>query len=514
VAVALFTALTVVAVFTMPPGLFFGLAIVALIAFVALRRTAATRAARPTASGDRTLSSVQQMRLLASAMTEHSLKLLPTPRLLLLLLSSAPFFAASGTVPALLFVGLLLLVTAVALFVADVRISPHPADFEVERIHDAKLSQWTDNRVEIVVRSRAARAVDVQVHDEPPRRFSVETGKRVLTAHLKERGQVTLAYHVRPSRRGDYAFGDLNLRWNSALGLFAFQMTCAAETPVKVYPNLLNMQQYKALIRRGQTVQMGLRSARYYGEGSEFGQLRDYLPDDDYRRISWKATARRGKPITVEFQAERSQNIMFLIDVGRQMMARGSADVMSRIDHVVNAVLLLSHVATSKGDRVGVLTFTDQVSRYLPPRPGRGQFYRIMEMLYGVEAQPIDPDYARALGYLRAQRQRRSLVVLFTELRSSEQAPLLISHLSALYPNHLPLCVTLGDRAVLAISRRALHSVRDVYERVVAEWLLDERQVWLDELNRRGVLTLDVLPGELTSAVINKYLEIKGRSRI
>ncbi len=442
------------------------------------------------------------------------MKLIPTPRLLLLLLAAAPFFAASGTIPTLFFVGLILLIATIALVIADVRISPHPADFEVERVHDIKLSQWANNRIEVVVRSRAARAVDVQVRDEPPVRFTVEAGKRILTAHLKEREQVTLAYHVRPPRRGDYAFGDLNLRWSSALGLFIFQMTCAAEMPVKVYPNLLNLRQCEPLIRRRQADQMGLRIARYYGEGSEFGQLRDYLPDDDYRRISWKATARRGKPITVEFQAERSQNIMFLIDVGRQMMARGSADVMSRIDYVVNAVLLLSYVATSKGDRVGVLTFADEVSRYLPPRPGRGQFYRIMEMLYGVQAQPIEPNYARALGYLRTQHRRRALVVLFTELSRSEQAPALISHLSALYPNHLPLCVTLNDQAMLAISKRALNSVRDVYEQVVAEWLLDERQVWLDELNRRGVLTLDVTAGELTSAVINKYLEIKGRSRI
>ncbi len=511
VGVILLVVLTVLAVFTLPPALFFFLAIAALVILLALRKNQRTA---PTVSSAGTPSLFEQMRLLASATDEHSLKLLPTPRMLLLLLAPAPFFAASRVIPTLFFVGLILLVAAIALLIADVRISPHPADFKVERVHDVKLSQWANNRIEIIVRSRAARAVDVQVRDEPPLRFTIETGKRILTTHLKERGQATLTYHVSPSRRGDYVFGDLNLRWSSALGLLTFQMTCAAETPVKVYPNLLNMHQYKSLIRRGQTDQIGLRSARYYGEGSEFGQLRDYLPDDDYRRISWKATARRGKPITVEFQAERSQNIVFLIDVGRQMMARGSADVMSRIDYVVNAVLLLSYVATSKGDRVGVLTFADKVSRYLPPRPGHGQFYRIMEMLYGVEAQPTEPDYARAIGYLRTQHRRRSLVVLFTELSRSEQAPVLISHLSALYPNHLPLCVTLNDRAMLAIARRTLHSERDVYERVVAEWLLDERQVWLDELRRRGVLTLDVTAGDLTSAVVNKYLEIKGRSRI
>jgi uncharacterized protein (DUF58 family) len=515
VGVVLLSLSTVVAVFAMPPALFLGLAVAALVAFLALRKKgASTQGTGPTAFSTRTLSFLRQIGFLASATPERSARLIPTPRLLLLLLSPAPFLAVSGAIPALLYVGLGLLIATMALVVADMRISPHPADFAVERVHDDKFSQWAKNRVEVIVRSRAAHAVDVQVRDEPPVQFAVETSEHIFRTHLEEHGQVALVYPIYPPRRGDYAFGNLNLRWTSALGLLIFQATCAAETPVKVYPNLFNMRQYESLIRRRQAEQIGLRIARYYGEGSEFGQLRDYLPDDDYRRISWKATARRGRPITVEFQAERNQNIMLLIDAGQRMMARGSADVMSRIDYVVNAVLLISYIAASKGDRVGVLTFADEVLRYLPPRSGHGQFCRIMEMLYGVEAQPIEPNYARALGYLRTQRQKRSLIVLFTEISSSEQAPLLIPHLSALYPHHLPLCVTLNDRALLAISRRKLGSVRDVYERVAAEWLLDDRQIWLDELNRHGVLTLDVLSGELTPAVINKYLEIKGQSRI
>ena len=138
----------------------------------------------------------------------------------------------------------------------------------------------------------------------------------------------------------------------------------------------------------------------------------------------------------------------------------------------------------------------------------------MMEALYAVQAQPVDVDYARAFGYLRAQRQRRSLIILFTEPRSSEAAQTLISNLSAFYPHHLPLCIMFNDPAVLTAARRTPHNTRSVYERAVAEQQLDERRVWIDTLKRRGVSTMEVPPTGLQTAVINKYLEIKGRSRI
>jgi uncharacterized protein (DUF58 family) len=261
-------------------------------------------------------------------------------------------------------------------------------------------------------------------------------------------------------------------------------------------------------------MQLGVRPARQFGEGSEFEQLRDYVPDDDYRRICWKATAKHGKPITIEYQVERSQNVLFLIDVSRQMMTHGSPSLLSRLDHVVNAVLMLGYIATRKGDRVGSLVFADEVLSYMSPRPGRGQLYRIVEQLYGIQAQPTKADYGLALSYLRAQRQRRSLIVLFTEPSHAEAAETLITNLGAFYPHHLPLCIMLYDPAALAAVKRMPYDARTVYERAIAEQRFDERRVWLDTLKQRGVSTLDVSPAELMTSAINKYLEIKGRSRI
>ena len=202
-----------------------------------------------------------------------------------------------------------------------------------------------------------------------------------MEGHVAPRGTWEFIYHVRPLRRGDYQFGDLSLRWLGPLGLVIRQANVDAKEPVKVYPNLLDVRRYDLLLRRNRLQEMGLRTTRQFGEGTEFERLREYLPDDEYRRINWKATARRNFPVTTEYQTERSQQVIAVLDAGR-MMQSPVADI-AKLDYVVNAVLLLTYVATGKGDRVGMLSFADDVMHYLSPRQGRGQFYRMLELLYG-----------------------------------------------------------------------------------------------------------------------------------
>lgn len=437
--------------------------------------------------------------------------MLLTRRSLLLLLFAAVPIALSALAQTLLYVALAYIALVGVMLGIDALISPRPRDFELTRRCDNRLSLGAMNRIEIDVRSLSRLRVPVWVRDEPPAIFTVDAV--VLPATLAPRAQVTVSYHARPPRRGDYEFGDLNLRWQSALGLIVRQASYPARAGVKVYPNLLEVRKYELLVRRGQAQELGLRLNRRFGEGTEFERLREYLPDDEYRRIDWKATARRNKPITREFQTERSQTIMAVIDAGRMM--RSPVGDMAILDYVVNAVLLFSFVAVRRGDKVGLLTFADDIGIYLAPRQGQGQFYKMLEALYGIQSQPVEANYARALSFLSVRNKRRSLVVLFTDLSGgmpSQQA--LSTHLTRLYPRHLPLCVTVSDPA---LTRTAALYPRDsvaVYERAVAEQMLDDRQRLIESLARRGAMVLDVPAEKLTAAVINKYLELKGRALI
>jgi uncharacterized protein (DUF58 family) len=256
-------------------------------------------------------------------------------------------------------------------------------------------------------------------------------------------------------------------------------------------------------------MELGLRAARVYGQGSEFERLREYNPDDEFRRINWKATARRGRPIAAEYETERSQYVISVIDSGRLM--RPPIGDLAKLDYVINTSLLLSYVATLKGDHVGMLTFADDVRTYLGARRGKGQFYRMLEALYNVQFEQVESDYARALSYLAARNKRRSLVVVFTDLVTLDAAKPLIAHMGRLARHHLPLCVTISDPNITDLAAQAPDHSRAVYQRAVAEMLLDERRVVLDTLQRSGVLTLDVPADQLSVSLINKYLELKGR---
>jgi uncharacterized protein (DUF58 family) len=430
-----------------------------------------------------------------------------TTRGILLLLLAAPIMATATWAPMLEWAAGLYALACLGLFVLDWRAAESISRFDVWREHDTRLSLAAENPVRLFVRNQGRRPASLWLRDEPPDAFQVET---YILAGQAGPGQTWRGvYRVRPPRRGDYEFGDLNLRWLGPLGLVVRQARVEAAGPVKVYPNLLDVRRYDLLLRRSRLQELGLRQARMFGEGTEFERLRDYLPDDEYRRINWKATARRHRPVTTEYQTERSQNVVVVLDIGRLMQSPVAQ--IAKLDYVINAALLLAYVATGKGDRVGMMTFADDVGHFLSPRQGRGQFYRMLELLYRIEAQPVEPDYRRALSYLAAKQRKRALIVIFTELSGGTAMQTLVSHVSILARRCLPMVVTISDPDVFAAARGHPQDSLAVYQRAAAVQLLDERRLALDSLRRQGVLTLDVPANQLSLAVINRYLQLKGK---
>jgi uncharacterized protein (DUF58 family) len=433
-----------------------------------------------------------------------------TIRGVLLLLLAAPILAAATFAPTLQWVALAYGLLVLALFILDARLAGPIGRFDLLREHDTKLSLGVDNPIHLSVRHRGQRPVTMWLRDEPPEAFTI--ANRILSGVVAPRETWQGMYHVRPLRRGDYRFGDLNLRWRGPLGFVIRQGKVPSAGPVKVYPNLLDVRRYDLLLRQNRLQELGLRHTRVYGEGTEFERLREYLPDDEYRRIDWKATARRHRPVTVEYQTERSQNVVAVLDTGRMMQSPVAH--IAKLDYVVNAVLLLAYVATGKGDKVGMMTFADDVGQFLSPHQGRGQFYRMLELLYAVEAEPVEPDYRRALAYLALKQRKRSLVVIFTDLSGGLSMQSLVSHVAVLTRRSLPLVVTISDPDVHAAARQRPDNSLSAYQRAAAAQLLDERKVALDTLQRQGVHTLDVPANQLSIAVINRYLELKGRTML
>jgi uncharacterized protein (DUF58 family) len=437
------------------------------------------------------------------------------------------FYALALGVPTLLlldgiFTPLALISGGVLLWLLwfDRRMAGDAGQFRIERLHDQKLSLGASNRIGLRVTSRARQPLEIIVRDEAPLLF-VGALEAVCQALIQPGETLDLDYHVRPLKRGDFHFGQINIRWYSPLRLFIRQAVFPGGADVKVYPNLHEIRKYDLLARRDQLAEMGLKNVRLIGEGTTFESLRDYTPDDPYRSINWKATARRGKPISMEYEPERSQRIVIALDVGRMMRSPiriddpdGVSWNVSKVDFVLNSVLLFSYVATLKGDHVGLLVFADQVQSYYPPERGSAHFQKLLEAMYALESQPVEADYGHALTFLTTQNKKRSLVVVFTDLSGDRASESLITNIPRLMPRHLPLVVTIRDPVLDDVISRPLHDSDAVYQRAVAEQLVDERRLLLDHLQQRGVLTLDVAAEHLTMAVVNRYLQIKAKALI
>ena len=455
--------------------------------------------------------------------------MIPTVRLLLLLLAAAPIAAFGG--PAVLVAVALVLVVLLAAAV-DAWLATDTRRLKITRDVTEKLSlgAWNPVRLTVEGASPLGRRVSLLLRDQPPTEWRADVAGPLFSLTLPPGGAETRDYHVLPPQRGDYVFGELFARADGPLGLVRRQWRVVASArPVRVYPNLRDLRKYDLVVRRGLQVQPGARAVRVAGASTEFERVREYLPDDEFRRVNWKATARRGQPMVNQFEAERSQNLVILLDAGRLMAARadqpqpsesdallaGDSSVgLSKLDYALNSALLLAYVASLRADRVALLAYTDEVRTFVPPTRGRGALLAMVQALYNLRAEPVEPDHRRAFDFLASRSLRRSLVVLFTDLADRESSAGLVASVLRAARHHLVVCVTLGDPNVRRPALRRPEDGPSLYEKMVAQQLLDERAATLATLAQCGVLSLDTDADHLSPQLINTYLELKQRGRI
>ncbi len=429
--------------------------------------------------------------------------------LVLLALGVVPL-ALSGVLPAALALGLVYLAALVAAGLTDFFTTPAASSIEIERRVDDKLSLGAQNKVELCLRNRGRTGVSLSLRDEPPHQFTSVGNTRSLS--LKPRETCEIDYHLTPHARGDYRFGDIFVRVDGPFGLVTRQYRYPAASDVKVYPNLIDLRKMELMIRRGRTIETGARKMKLFGRGTEFESLRDYVPDDEFRQVDWKASARRGRLTSRQYQVERSQNVIILLDAGRTMSVR--VEDMTKLDYAINAALMLAYVAASGDDKVGMLSFSDKIGAFLPPGKGRAQALAIMSSLYNVPLTTEESDYAGAFLYLARRWRKRSLVVVFTDLLDPESSRQVIMNLNSLASTHLCMCVAISDSSVLSSARAVPGEMLELYEKAAAVEVLRDRALAIAELEQAGVVVVDSEPGTLSPAVVNRYLEVKTHVRL
>ncbi len=394
--------------------------------------------------------------------------------------------------------------------VRDARRLPGPGRYAASRQVPRPLSLGAEQSVLVGISCPGAAGLRCAVADHVPPELGAWP-RRVAGAFDPD-GQAILEYRTRPPRRGAYALPALDVRvWREG-GWWSRQVRLPVADEAAVYPDVQAIRRWQLSLRRGVRPLQGQRRARPPGAATAPAGLRDYLPGDDVRRIHWKATARRDHPVTTELEAERGQQVIVAVDCGRLMTA--PAGHLSKLDHAVNAALLLAWAAQAQGDRVGLLTFDEQVQAFLAPRRGIRQVHRVNEVLYRVQPVYAEPDFAAAFAYLAHQVRGRSLVVVLTDVLDPAASADLVAHGLRLGARHRLLVVAMTDPEVGAALGRPPARTGDVYRWAAAEELQAARRRAFETLQRGGVQCLDVEAGRLSPALVERYLELKERGLI
>jgi uncharacterized protein (DUF58 family) len=391
------------------------------------------------------------------------------------------------------------------LVITDAALARQYRKLRVSRQRPASLSVGIQNEVVVLLENTGPRRLHVVVRDEPPAAFTAEPS--LLEATIPAHAWVRLPYRLLPTDRGNFTFGDLHVRLRGPLGLAWRDRTVPAADKVQVYPNLLEVRRYEAMMRSTLVRTGGYHIKRMPGAGREFSHFRDYTVDDDYRAINWKATARRAKPITSVFESEHSQDIIFCLDIGRMMAAR--VGTLSKLDHAINAVLMLTHVSQRFQDNLGLLVFSHQVHHYLPPTKGRAQYAQFLKALYSVKPELAYVNYREAFEYLIARHPKRALTMVFTDLLDTVVSAEYRDAVQLLQRFHLPLTLAVADVPLQILAARAPATPDEMYDILVARDLLHGRAELLMSLERQGVMVVDTVPERLTIDAVNRYLTLK-----
>ena len=381
---------------------------------------------------------------------------------------------------------------------------------EIERLLPATLALGVPLEVRLRVRNASRGAIVVEAYDHYPEAFECRgLPRRVALAA----GQwAELSYEARPVARGETRFSAIEVRLLSPLRLWQVARRTGAQSVVRVYPNFRALARYTLLATDNRLSQIGVLQVRRRGEGMEFHQLREYRQGDPPRAVDWKATARSGKLISREYEEEKDQRVLLVVDCGRRMAAKDDAAdrealPLSHFDHTLNAALLLAHVALRQGDAVGMMTMGG-VSRYCEPRKSVAALHALLNQAYDIEPTLAMPDYELAASQLMRRVRRRALVIVLTNLRDEDDASLLPA-LRLLRSRHLVVLASLRE----AIVSRALVTRVDTFERAVthaaaADYLERRRRVF-SRIENTGAITLDVEPARLPIALVNRYLGLK-----
>jgi uncharacterized protein (DUF58 family) len=375
------------------------------------------------------------------------------------------------------------------------------------RITPEKLSNGDENPVRIAIRNYFTFPVLVKIIDEIPFQFQVRNFE--IKRKIKASSEEHINYNLRPTERGEYSFGNLNIYVSSPLRLIAKRFIFDGGQKVPTYPSFIQLRKYDLMAFSNNLHPYGLKKIRRIGHTMEFEQIKEYIQGDDIRTLNWKATAKKNALMVNQFQDEKSQSVYMLIDKGRVMKMPFNG--LSLLDYAINSSLVLSNIVLKKQDKAGMFSFSKKVENRVIAEKRSNQMQKILHSLYNIKTDFFESDYSRLYVDIKKNITHRSLIILYTNFETLDNLHRQMPYLKGIAKNHLLVVVFFNNTELNEFIDKKTETIQEVYDKVIAEKFAFEKRLIVNELRKYGIHTVLTQPENLTLDTINKYLEIKAR---
>lgn len=372
------------------------------------------------------------------------------------------------------------------------------------------LSLGSDNTIRIELTSKFRIPVKLEVIDELPEQLQKRDFRMELSLSPGEKKQ--LNYQVRPTARGEYFFGKINLFASSFFGIVQRKIQSDGNSMVPVYPSIIEMKKYELRAFSKISFYQGMKKMRRLGHSYEFEQIKSYVRGDDIRSVNWRATGRANKLMVNHYEDEKAQQIYSVIDKSRSMkMAFNNLTLM---DYSINTSLVLSNIALHKQDKVGLLTFSDKIGTSLKADRTSGQLRKILEILYKEKERNYEANEELLYSVLRNVVKGRSLIFLYTNFESLYALERVMPIIRKINHLHLLVVIFFENTELKEYAHSPANNMQEIYFKTIADKFLSEKQQMVQELRKYGVQTILTRPEDLSANTVNKYLELKARGMI
>lgn len=431
--------------------------------------------------------------------------MLPSMRLIWLLVGGSPLWLLAVVVPGAELAGMLYLFVLFVLAARELWQAPRATELRVQRLLPSRFSYDDLHEIQLELSSGVARRLWVRLREELPE--ALETDQVLFDVELPPEGKCILRYQARALRRGQYPYGAVVVRVMHGLRLVQRELRLEAPDVVRIYPRFRGVDSFLLLAKLSQREEAVRQPRRLRGAGSDFESLRPYAPGEDLRQVDWKASARRGSLISRNRQVERGQQLAILLDAGRLMGSQIGSH--TRLEHAMNASVRLAYVVQRRGDALALACFSNKIEAFMPSVKGAAVLPQTLETLCTVQVQPVESDYWQVVAQSMTRLTRRSLVIMLTDVLDMAGSAGLMSNLARASARHLVLCVVLSEPRLRVLAEQVPQTPTEAYEKAAACDLLRRRRLALEHMRARGIQVLETDPEQLSMRLVQRYLEIR-----